>query len=90
MWISLDACSVGDRRDTRSDAEAYCFGLAQFVNQGVDFLCIRPSGVEDGFGVVEDDQHFLGGEERTQGCQVIGILNTCTDDLGESDKEMDT
>ena len=49
---------------------------------------VRPLWIEDGFGVVEDDEHLPGREEGFQGRQIIGVVDPCTDDLGESGKEM--
>ena len=45
-------------------------------------------GVENGLGVVEDNEHFLGGKEGTKGCQILGIFCPCTDYPRESGKEM--
>ena len=80
----------GDRRDAGSDKEIYCFELAQFVHRRIDLLGIRSLRVQDGFGVVEDDEHLLEGKEGSQGCQVLWVFNTRTNDLEESGKEMST
>ena len=53
----------GNGPDTGSDTEARCFGLAQFKHHGIDLIGTYSFGVENGFGVVEDDEHILGGKE---------------------------
>jgi len=42
--------------------------------------CVR---VEYGFCIVEDYEHVLEGQERSQGGQVLGISDACTNGLGE-------
>ena len=44
--------------------------------------------VENGFCVVEDDEHLPGGQEWTEGGQILGVFDTCTDDLGKATEEM--
>ena len=78
----------GNGRDTGSDEEAYVFEPAQFVHYGIDLPGVLFLGVNNGLGVVEDDEHLLGGKKRPQECQVLGVLNPCTNDLGESGEEM--
>ena len=80
----------GNRCNAGSDADAYRFDLAQFVHQGIDFLGVCSFGVEDGFCVIKDDHHLLGGKEWSQWCQVLGVFNPCADNLGEPGKEMGT
>ena len=44
--------------------------------------------VKDGLGVVEDYEHILGGKEGSEGCHILGVLDSRTDDLGETGQEM--
>ena len=72
----------GYRRDAGCDKEAYCFKLAQFVYHRIYILCACSFRVENGFGVVEDDEHLLGGKVGMQGCveqaQVYSIYYSST------------
>ena len=63
MGISWALTVRGDRPYSGSDAKADCFELAQFVHDGIYFLGVRSLGVEERLGVVQDDEHFLGGKE---------------------------
>jgi hypothetical protein len=78
----------GDRRDVGSDKDPYVFELTQFVHHRIDFPGIRSLGIQNGLGVIEDNEDLLGGEGGSQGCQVLGVFNPCTDYLGESGEEM--
>jgi hypothetical protein len=44
--------------------------------------------VENGLGVVEDYEHLLGGKKGPQGCQILRVFDSRTDDLGETGEEM--
>jgi hypothetical protein len=78
----------GNCHDAGSDADGYCFELAQLVHHGIDLPGARFLRVENGLGIVEDDEHLRGGKGRPQGCEVLGIFDPNTDDLRQSGKEM--
>ena len=54
----------------------------------MDLLGTRRFGVENGLGVVEHYQHLRGGKQGSKWCQVLGIFDAGTDDLGQPGKEM--
>ena len=56
----------------------------------IDLPGVSSSGVQNGLGVVKDDQDLLGGKEGSEGCQVLGVFNPCACNLGEPGKEMGT
>ena len=63
-WERGDYWSIamwGDGRNARSDAEADVFEPAQLVHHSVYVLGVSDLRVENGFGIVEDDEHLLGG-----------------------------
>ena len=46
--------------------------------------------VKDRLGIVENYEDLLGGKEGSEGSQVIGIVDACTDDLGEPCEKVST
>jgi hypothetical protein len=78
----------GDGCDAGGDAETYCLELTQFLHHGVDLPSASSLWVENRFGIVEDYEHLLGGQEWTQGSQILGIFDARTDDLGKAAEEM--
>jgi hypothetical protein len=78
----------GDCGDTGGDEEAYRFELAKFIHYRIDLLDIRSFGVENGLCVVEDYDHVLRRKEGSQGRQVVGVFNPCTDGPGDFGEEM--
>ena len=55
----------GDGGNTGSNAEGYSSELTQLIHHAIYLLGIRSLGVENGLGVIEDDEHILGGEVRS-------------------------
>ena len=78
----------GNCRDAGGNNEGYVFKPTQFVHQRIYLSGTGSLGVKDRLSVVEDNEHVFGGEEGTQECQVLGVFDPCTDDLGESGEEM--
>ena len=78
----------GDCCDTGGDTDTYGFKLTQFIHHCVDLFVIWPLWVEDGLGIVEDYEHLLGGKEGSEGRYILGVLDSRTDDLGETGQEM--
>ena len=54
----------------------------------MDILGIFSFGVENGLGVVEDQEDIPGGKERSQRSQVLGVLDSRTDYFGEAGEEI--
>jgi hypothetical protein len=50
-----------DHRDAGGDAKADVSEPAQFLYHGVYVPAISSLWIENGFCVIEDDEHFLGG-----------------------------
>ena len=48
----------GDSCDSGSDTETHRLELTQFLHYGVDPPSAGSLGVENGFGIVEDDEHL--------------------------------
>src|SRR5882757_2713564 len=61
--------------------------LAQLFHCRIDVSTVCSLWVEYRFGVIEDDQHLLGGQELAEGGQTLGILVACTDDTRELTEE---
>ena len=64
--------------------------MTQLIHDSIDLLCVRSLRIEDRIRIVEDDEGFLGGEEGLEGCQILWVLDLCTDDLGEPGEKMKT
>ena len=82
-WDFEDFAIGRDDRDAGGDAKTNVAESGQFIHSHIDFLCTRHLGIEDRFSIVEDYEHLLRGQVSSQGCQVLGVLDSCTDDLGE-------
>jgi hypothetical protein len=80
----------GDGGNSRSDAEGYRFELRQFIHHSLDLAGIRSLGVENRFGVIEDDEHIPGGKEWSERCETLWIFDPRSNDLGEAGEEMST
>ena len=74
--------------DTGSDTEADCFELAEFFHHRIDLLGVCSFWVKNRLGVVEDKEDLLGGKEGSERCEVLGVFHPCTDNLGQSGKEL--
>ena len=79
MWYGGDAGCDGDTKVAE---------LAQFLHHAIDFLPLVSLRIQDGLGVVEDDEYFPGREELPKGSQVIRVLNAGTNDLRKSAEEI--
>ena len=74
--------------DARSDAETDVVKVAQLLHRGIYLSSIGSLRVEDGLGVVEKQDHDPRGQEGSQRSQIVGILNTGADGLGELGEEI--
>ena len=45
--------------------------------------------IENGFCIIQDDQHFLRGQECPKGSQILQVLDARADDVGEATQEVD-
>ena len=54
----------------------------------IDLLPFRKLWVENGLGIVEDDEHFLGRQGMSKRDQFLGVIDSGTDNLRKSTKEV--
>ena len=66
----------GYRRDPGGDAKANISEPAQLLHHGVYVPGISSLRIENGFCVIEDEEHFLGGQEPSKGGQVFRVFDT--------------
>ena len=78
----------GDGGDPRGDTKTYSLKLAQLFDPSIYLRGACRLWVEDRFGIVQDYDHLLRGEEGLQGCQIFRVLDPCPDGLGESIEEV--
>ena len=78
----------GDGGDAGSNAKANVAEPTQLLHHGIHLPGIWSLRVKNGFGVIEDQNHLVRGQERSQGGEVLRILDTCADGLGEPAEKM--
>ena len=78
----------GDRRNPGGDAKANVLEAAQLLYYSVYVLGISSLRIKNGFCVIEDEEHFLGGQEWSKGGQVFGVFDTGTNRLREAVEEI--
>ena len=76
--------------DAGGNPEADVVETGQFPHQRVYLSCISSLWVKDRFGVVKEQDHDFRGQEWLEGCQILRIFDTRTDDLGELGEEIET
>jgi hypothetical protein len=81
---------AGDCRDTGGDKNAYSVEPAQLVHHGRYLPSVCSLRIENGLYIVEDDEDLPGGKEGSEGYQILGIIDPCTNDFGQPSKEMST
>ena len=78
----------GNTRNAGGDAKANVFEATQLLHHGVYVLGVSSLRVKNGFGVIEDDEYFLGGQEWSKGGQVFGVFYTSANGLREPVEEV--
>ena len=85
----VESLAVGrNSGDAGCNIETRCLKLTHFLHNGADLPRLNSLRVENGFGIVEDDENLLGGQKWTQGSQIPKVFDTRTDDLGKAAEEM--
>jgi hypothetical protein len=79
----------GDSCDARGNPKADVLEPAQFLDHGVDLPGIRSLWVEDGFSIVEKQDHLPRGQRWSQRCQILRVLDACTNNLGDPGEKME-
>ena len=80
----------GDSGDAGGNSKANVLEVAQLFHHSVYLPGIRSLRVENGFGIVEEQDHLHRGQEWSQRSQVIRVFDACTNNLRESGEEIDT
>jgi hypothetical protein len=80
----------GDSGEAGGYGEADVGEAAEFYNYAVDLLGVGPLRIEDGFRVVEEDDHLPRGQKGLEGNQSFRVFDARTNDLGESVEKMGT
>ena len=65
----------GDRRNAGGDAKADVSESAQLLYHGVYVPAISSLWIQNGFCVIEDDEHFFRRQEPSEGGQVFGVFD---------------
>jgi hypothetical protein len=71
----------GNSGDLGGDANTDVAGVPQLLHHCLYFPGVVSLGVQNRLGVVEDNKHFPGGQERSEGGQVLGVLDAGTDNV---------
>ena len=73
----------GDGCDSGRDSKANVAEATQLLHHRVYLLGLGSLGVENRFGVIEEQDHLPRGQESLQRSQILGMFYPCTNGLGK-------